>query len=121
MSECCSRPAGATGPIRSPHFVRVAWTWGCNLPDINRKTLKEAAKVFVETLEVFREAGFDHAPGIKSLEAGDHRDGALRPITLTDLYRLAGVARQTVLGEFSPSLTLSSAGRRGALHLLSSP
>ena len=74
--------------------------WGDTLPDINRETLKKAAKVFVETLEVFREAGFDHTPDIKSLETGDHRDGSVRSITLTDLYRLAGVARQTVLGEF---------------------
>lgn len=101
MTGCCSRPAGTPGPIRSPHFIRVIWTWGDTLPDINRKTLKEAAKVFVETLEVFREAGFDHTPDIQSLKAGDHRDGSIRRITLTDLYRLAGVARQTVLGEYS--------------------
>lgn len=39
----------------------------------------------------------------------------------SNLDRLAGVARQTVLREYSPPLTQSFAGRRGALHLLSSP
>jgi len=120
MAGCCSRPAGATGPIRSPHFVRLTWTFS-PFHDMNRETLREAARAVTEMLDDMRESGWDHTPLIRSIAVGDHREGTEHPIDLQELYRLAGVARQTVLGEFSPPLTLSSAGRRGALHLLSSP
>ena len=120
MSECCSRPTGASGPIRSPHFVRLTWTFS-PFHDMNRETLQEAARAVTDMLDDMRQSGWDHTPLIRSIAVGDHREGTEHPIDLQELYRLAGVARQTVLREYSPPLTQSFAGRCGVLHPLSLP
>ncbi|MFA7121211.1 MAG: hypothetical protein WC277_07000 [Bacilli bacterium] len=101
---CKSFPS-PPGPlaIRSPFFVRVTWNYGpgATLHDVNRQTLTEAARAVVKFLDDSRRDGWDHAQYIRTLEAGNHRAGSRREISLADLYLIAKRPRQTTIAEFA--------------------